>query len=194
MFYLFIFSSYFHSYYKPNFIFWIGRILFKQHIIFKQANQGKLAVEVSKRNEKGEWIKGCARNCGNRIMGPQRWAYDGQEENVPSLIVELDALAVVHLMKNSNINFSLEPLLTRLQEPIEDLQQSEHVYREANQCTDALARIGSTSVDAYILFINPRWISYVPLKKRECLVTDLFLSNSSIPYLPPKKKKKIYYF
>ena len=40
-------------------------------------------------------------------MGPQRWAYDGQEENVPSLIVELDALAVVHLMKNSNINFSL---------------------------------------------------------------------------------------
>lgn len=54
-------------------------------------------------------------------MGPQRWAYDGQEENVPSLIVELDALAVVHLMKNSNINFSLEPLLTQLQEPIEDL-------------------------------------------------------------------------
>lgn len=72
--------------------------------------------------------------------------------------------------------------------------QVEHVYREANQCTDALARIGSTSFDAYILFINPRRISYIPLIKRECLVPDLFLSNSSIPYLPPKKKKKFIIF
>ena len=126
-------------------------------------------------------------------MGPQRWAYDGPEENIPSLIVELDALAVVHLIKNSKINFSLEPLLTDCKNLLRTFSnlQVEHVYREANQCTDALARIGSTSVDAYILFINPRWISYVPLKKRECLVTDLFLSNSSIPYLTKKKKLKV---
>jgi len=31
----------------------------------------------------------------------------------------------------------------------------EHVYRKANRFANALARIGSTSVDAYILFINP---------------------------------------
>jgi len=33
-------------------------------------------------------------------------------EKIPNLIVELDALAIVHLMQNSNSNLSLEPLLT----------------------------------------------------------------------------------
>ena len=33
-------------------------------------------------------------------------------ENIHNLIVELDALAVVQLMKNSIVNLSLEPLLT----------------------------------------------------------------------------------
>ena len=66
----------------------------------------------------GKWINGFARNCGkvNSIM-VELWALrDGLQmaamENIHNLIVELDALAVVQLMKNSIVNLSLEPLLT----------------------------------------------------------------------------------
>lgn len=70
------------------------------------------------RNEHGNWINGFARNCGkvNSVMA-ELWALrDGLHmaamENIHNLIVELDALAVVQLMKNSIANLSLEPLLT----------------------------------------------------------------------------------
>lgn len=75
-------------------------------------------------------------------------------ENIPNLIVELDALAVVHLMKKSNNNFSLEPLLTdcRLLLNTFSSLQVVHMYREANWCADTLARLGSSSIDSFILF------------------------------------------
>ena len=69
-------------------------------------------------------------------------------ENIHNLIVELDALAVVQLMKNSIVNLSLEPLLTDCRLLLRKFPnlRVEHAYREANQCADALARIGSNSV------------------------------------------------
>ena len=72
-------------------------------------------------------------------------------------MVKLDALAVVHLMKNSNTNFSLEHLLTdyRLLLKMFPNLQVVHAYREASQCADALVRLGSSSVDSFILFSYP---------------------------------------
>ena len=115
------------------------------------------------RNEHGNWISGFARDCGkvNSVMA-ELWALrDGLQmaatKNIHNLIIELDALAVVHLMKNSIVNFSLEPLLTDCRLLLRKFPniRIEHVYREANQCTDALARIGSTSDVPFFLFAHP---------------------------------------
>ena len=64
-------------------------------------------------------------------------------ENIHSLIVELDALAIIQLMRNSIANLSLEPLLTDCRLLLRKFPslQVDHAYREANQCADALARI-----------------------------------------------------
>ena len=80
-------------------------------------------------------------------------------ENIYNLIVELDALAVVHLMKNSITNLSLEPLLTDCRLLLKKFPnlQVVHAYRKANQCTDVndLARIGSVNDVPSILFSLP---------------------------------------
>lgn len=61
------------------------------------------------------WVKGFARNCGTLDnVSAEMWASrDGlllaKELKITSLIVEFDAL-VVHLMNNSIVKFSLEPL------------------------------------------------------------------------------------
>ena len=119
------------------------------------------------RNEHGNWINGFARNCGkvNSVMA-ELWALrDGLQmaatENIHNLIIELDekfyGFAVVHLMKNSIVNFSPEPLLTDCRLLLRKFPnlRIEHVYREANQCADALARIGSTSDVPFLLFAHP---------------------------------------
>ena len=118
---------------------------------------------IEQMTEHGKWINGFARNCGkmNSIMA-ELWALrDGLQmaatENIHNLIVELDALAVVQLMKNSVVNLSLEPLLTDCKLLLRKFPnlRVEHTYREANQCVDALARIGSNSDVPFILFAHP---------------------------------------
>ena len=153
------------------------------------------------RNEHGNWINGFARNCGkvNSVMA-KLWALrDGLQmaatENIHNLIIELDALAVVHLMKNSFVNFSLEPLLTNCKLLLKKFPnlRIEHVYREANQCADALARIGITSDVHFLLFAHPP-----PVVDRLCtldiegafFVIDWFSFNAYFPLT--KKKKKMW--
>ena len=104
------------------------------------------------------------RSCGkvNSVM-VELWAlWDGLHmatmENIHNLIVELDALAIVQLMKNSIANLSLEPLLTDFRLLLRKFPnlRVDHVYKEANQCVDALARIGSNSDIPFILFAHPQ--------------------------------------
>ena len=78
-------------------------------------------------------------------------------ENIHNLIVELDALAVVQLMKNSVVNLSLAPLLTDCRLLLRKFPnlRVEHAYREANQYANALAHIGSNSDVPFILFAHP---------------------------------------
>ena len=115
------------------------------------------------RNEHGNWINGFARNCEkvNSIMA-ELWALrDGLQmvatENIHNLIVELDALAVVQLMKNSIVNLYLELLLTDCRLLLRKFPnlRVEHTYKEANKCADALAHIGSISDVPFILFAHP---------------------------------------
>ena len=78
-------------------------------------------------------------------------------EIIHNLIVELDALSVVQLMKNSIVNLSPKPLLTDCRLLLRKFPnlRVEHAYRKANQCTGALARIGSNSDVHFILFAHP---------------------------------------
>ena len=79
------------------------------------------------------------------------------DEKISNLIVELDALAIVHLMRNSNSNLSLEPLFIDCRLLLKKFLNLGvmHVYREANWCADALARIGSSNNEPFILFALP---------------------------------------
>ena len=83
------------------------------------------------------WI---ARNCGkvNSVMA-ELWAFQDElhmaaMENIYNLIVELDALVVVQLMKNSIANLSLELLLTNCKLLLRKFPnlRVDHAYREAN--------------------------------------------------------------
>ena len=95
--------------------------------------------------------------CFGRTMGFQDGLIFAKDENIPNLIVELDALAVVHFMKKSNNNFSLEPFLIDCRLLLNTFPglQVVHAYREANWCADTLARLGSSNVDSFILFSYP---------------------------------------
>ena len=34
-------------------------------------------------------------------------------------------------------------------------KQIVHIYREANQCVDALAKLGASSLDSFVIFLSP---------------------------------------
>ena len=74
-----------------------------------------------------------------------------------NLIVELDALSVVLLMKNSTCNLLVEPLLTDCRNLLKAFPNPQvvHVYREANQCADALAKMGALSLTSFVVFWTP---------------------------------------
>ena len=115
------------------------------------------------RNEFGDWIKRFTRNCGKlNIVLAELWALRNglklaADEKISNLIVELDDLAIVHLMRNSNSNLSLEPLLIDCRLLLKKFLnlQVVHVYREANWCADTLERIGSSNDKPFILFALP---------------------------------------
>ena len=74
-----------------------------------------------------------------------------KELGINNLIVELDALSVVLLMKNSTCNLLMEPLLLKAFPNT----QVVHAYREANQCADALAKMGAISLTSFVVFWTP---------------------------------------
>ena len=80
-----------------------------------------------------------------------------KEMGLSNLIIELDALSVVLLINNNTINLLMEPLLTDCRNLLSEIpnKQIVHIYREANQCADALAKFGASSVNSFVIFLNP---------------------------------------
>ena len=114
------------------------------------------------RGQEGEWIASFARPLGrtNSCM-VEFWALrDGlllaKELGINNLIVELDALNVVLLMKNA-CNLLMEPLLTDCKNLLKEFPNTQvvHAYQEANQCVDALAKMGVGSLTSFIVFWTP---------------------------------------
>ena len=88
----------------------------------------------------GKWLGGFARDVGFiTSCVVELWALrDGlnlvSSLGIENLIVELDALAIVHLLRNSAANLALEPLLSDCKNLLRTFPRTriEHVFREAN--------------------------------------------------------------
>ena len=80
-----------------------------------------------------------------------------KELGFQQLIIELDALSVVILMNNETENLLMEPLLTDCRNLLKEIPNKcvVHAFREANQCADGLAKLGSQSLYNFAVFCNP---------------------------------------
>ena len=81
-----------------------------------------------------------------------------KEMGLNSLVIELDVLSVVLLMTNNSANLLMEPLLTDCRNTCGGkypIKQIVHAYREANQCIDALTKLGATSLSSFTVFLCP---------------------------------------
>ena len=76
-----------------------------------------------------------------------------KEFGINNLIVELDALSMVLLMKNNTCNLLMEPLLTNCKNLLKEFPNTQvvHAYREANQCANALAKMGAGSLTSFVV-------------------------------------------
>ena len=105
------------------------------------------------RNENDDWIMGFARSLGitSGVMA-ELWALkDGLTVasllRIADICVKLDAELIVLLLNNYSINnLMLEPLLGDCRTLLKKFHSTniQHIFREANQCADALAKFGAT--------------------------------------------------
>ena len=113
------------------------------------------------RDHDGVWLKGFARGLGftNSILVELWVLRDGlllaKELGSQQLII--DALSVVILMNNESENLLMEPLLTNCRNLLKEIPNKRviHAFREANQCADALAKLGSQTLYSFAIFCNP---------------------------------------
>lgn len=116
------------------------------------------------RNENGEWVKGFARVI--RIatsVAAELWALrDGNRLcislKIPTILIELDAKLVVDLMKKDLGNPNgIDVMVADCREGLKEIPQVriQHCYREANKCTDALARRGALLAQDFSIFMDP---------------------------------------
>jgi ribonuclease HI len=137
------------------------------------------------RDSNGNWIHGFARflgNCSSTIA--ELWALkDGltlaHSLGFSLISIELDAEMVVLLLKNpSTVNLVMEPLLSDYRHLLQlfDNPVVQHVYREANQCTDALATLGLNLHVSFMDFVHPPSVveTLLAFDKAELFCTRLF--------------------
>ena len=80
-----------------------------------------------------------------------------KEMGIQQLIIELVALSVVILMNNEFENLLMESLLIDCRNLLKEFPNKRviHAFREANQCVDALTKLGSQSLYSFAVFCNP---------------------------------------
>ena len=86
----------------------------------------------------------------------KKYIYTHTHTHLNNLVIELDALSIALLMNNTTTNLLMEPLLTDCRNLREiPNKQITHVFREANQCVDALAKLDASSLSSFVVFLNP---------------------------------------
>uniref|UniRef100_A0A2N9HAG3 Uncharacterized protein n=1 Tax=Fagus sylvatica TaxID=28930 RepID=A0A2N9HAG3_FAGSY len=116
------------------------------------------------RNSDGDWIMGYARNIGaTSSEAAELWALrDGltlcHQLQLTAVEVELDAKLIVNaITNNSCCHSALSPLIDDCRKLLSQLPQAKvlHCYREANFCADALAKMGTSLEQDFILYPLP---------------------------------------
>ena len=114
-------------------------------------------------NHLGHWIKGFSRALGttNNFIA-ELWALRNglimsKELGISNLIVELDALSVINMLPSDKPCPIMELLLSDCRSLFKAIPNKwiQHVYREANQCADTLARLGSSVIPSFVIFVEP---------------------------------------
>ena len=91
-------------------------------------------------------------------MGATRGPFSLLQFNIESLVVEVDAQAVVDVLKNNDyVNNVVSPLLDDCRKLIASFRriQFKHCYRQANRCADWLARRGAVQENVTMSFVSP---------------------------------------
>jgi len=97
-----------------------------------------------------------------------------------NIIIELDALSVVLLMNNNIVNLLMEPLLTDCRNLVREIpnKQIVHIYREANQCADALAKLGASSLESFVIFLYlPPVVESILASHKACLCCNRLINS-----------------
>ena len=116
------------------------------------------------RNNDGNWFTGFARAMRNTCCEmTELWALkDGLtlalQLGIVNLTVEINADMLIFLLNNHSCsNLLMEPLLSdcrnlllRFSNPVVN-----HIFREANQCADALAKLGAAFAVSFVVFDYP---------------------------------------
>ena len=112
------------------------------------------------RDENGRWIAGFSRHIGvtssfeAELWGLREGLIFCSNLNIHSLLVELDAKAVVDIFLNPNYqNRVVSPILEDCKHLLLRFQQVQllHCFRQANRCADMLARM---SIEQDVDFIS----------------------------------------
>ena len=128
-------------------------------------NPGRVGGGGLIQNDKGEWIKGYARNVGHTTsVAVEFWALrDGLKLcttlKLPVLIIELDTKLIVDLLQKEDgcqncIDALVSDCKTKLRAIL--MVQIQHCYHEANKCANAHARRGALLSLDFVIFLDPQ--------------------------------------
>ena len=116
------------------------------------------------RDDQGEWVAGFSRHIGStnsfttELWGLREGLILCCNLNIESLVIELDAQAVVDVMKNNAyVNNVVSPILDDCRQLVARFQQIQFrfCYRQANRCANLLARMGAVQEDDFKSFVSP---------------------------------------
>ena len=117
------------------------------------------------RDSLGNWVVGFTRKLGSvNSFSVEIWALrDGlmlcHQMNLPAIIIELDAKALVDALNNPRYSNSvISPIFDDCKFLLSQIPQVriKHIFREANKCADYLASYGhSQALDFVIHFVPP---------------------------------------
>jgi len=116
------------------------------------------------RDEQGKWVADFTRHIGStssfiaELWGLREGLLLCCNLNIESLVVELDAQAVVDVLKNNAYeNNAVSPILDDCRHLAVRFHQIQftHCYRQVNQCADLLARMGAVQELDFISFVSP---------------------------------------
>ena len=125
---------------------------------------GKVVEGGLIRDNLGNWVVGFTRKSGNvNSFSAEIWALrDGlmlcQQMKIPTIIIELDAKALVDALNSPNYSNSvIFPLFDDCKCLISQIPQVRisHIFREANKCADRFANSGHAQDLEFIIHSTP---------------------------------------